>query len=120
MLKTGQQEKLHPPTDVSVSLQCRPQLHLVKFENLVQRFISGCYIGSSGRPPHPPLDMIWYDMLWYDMADIVIRDAFKTFKTCFKSTRKLRCYSPFFRCTYVICSDLVTANLGYCCDFIKI
>ena len=27
--------KLYPPTDVSVSLQCRQQLLLVKFENLV-------------------------------------------------------------------------------------
>ena len=35
MLKTGQQEKLYLPTDVSVSQQCRPQLLSVKFENLV-------------------------------------------------------------------------------------
>ena len=35
VLETGQQEKLYPPTDVSISLQCRPQLLLVKFENLV-------------------------------------------------------------------------------------
>ena len=35
MLKTGQQEKLYPPTDVSLSQQCRPQLLSVKFENLV-------------------------------------------------------------------------------------
>ena len=34
VLKTGQQEKLYPPTDVSVSQQCRPQLLSVKFENL--------------------------------------------------------------------------------------
>ena len=35
VLKTGQQEKLYPPTDASVSQQCRPQLLSVKFENLV-------------------------------------------------------------------------------------
>ena len=35
MLKTGKQEKLYPPTDVSVSQQCRPQLRSVKFEDLV-------------------------------------------------------------------------------------
>ena len=35
VLETGPQEKLYPPTDVSISLQCRPQLLLVKFENLV-------------------------------------------------------------------------------------
>ena len=35
MLKTGQQEKLYPPTDISVSQQCRPQLLSVKFENSV-------------------------------------------------------------------------------------
>ena len=33
--KTGQQEKLYAPRDVSVLLQCRPQLFLVKFENYV-------------------------------------------------------------------------------------
>ena len=33
MLKTGQQEKLYPPTDVSVSQQRRPQLLSAKFEN---------------------------------------------------------------------------------------
>ena len=39
--KTGQQEKLYPPTDVSVSQQCCPQLPSVKFENLVHSiFIS--------------------------------------------------------------------------------
>ena len=32
---TGQQEKLYPSTDVSVSLQCRPQLLSLKFKNLV-------------------------------------------------------------------------------------
>ena len=35
VLKTGQQEKLYPPTDVSVSQQRRPQLLSAKFENLV-------------------------------------------------------------------------------------
>ena len=35
MLKTGQQEKLYPPTDVSVSQQFRPQLLSVKLEDLV-------------------------------------------------------------------------------------
>ena len=35
VLKTGQQEKLYPPTDASVSQQCRPQLLSAKFENLV-------------------------------------------------------------------------------------
>ena len=35
VLKTGQQEKLYPPADVSVSLQRHPQLLLAKFENLV-------------------------------------------------------------------------------------
>ena len=35
VLKTGQQEKLYPPADVSVSLQRHPQLRLAKFENLV-------------------------------------------------------------------------------------
>ena len=35
MLKTEQQEKLYPPTDVTDSLQCHPQLLSVKFENLV-------------------------------------------------------------------------------------
>ena len=34
MLNTGQ-EKLYPPTDVSVPLQCHAQLLSVKFENLV-------------------------------------------------------------------------------------
>ena len=34
MLKTRQQEKLYPPTDVNVPLQCHPQLLSVKFENL--------------------------------------------------------------------------------------
>ena len=36
MLKTGQKEKLYPPTDVSASLQCRPQFLLVKFDNRVR------------------------------------------------------------------------------------
>ena len=36
MLKTGQQEKLYPPTDVSVSQQRRPQLLSAKFENLIR------------------------------------------------------------------------------------
>ena len=31
----GQQETFYPPTDVTASLQCRPQLLLVRFENLV-------------------------------------------------------------------------------------
>ena len=31
-LKMGQQEKLYPPT---ISLQCRPQLLSVKFDNLI-------------------------------------------------------------------------------------
>ena len=35
VLKTGQQEKLYPPTDVSVSQQRLPQLLSTKFENLV-------------------------------------------------------------------------------------
>ena len=35
VLKTRQQEKLYPPTNVSASQQCRPQLLSVKFENLV-------------------------------------------------------------------------------------
>ena len=35
MLKTGKQEKLYPPTDLSVPLQCHPQLLSVKFEDLV-------------------------------------------------------------------------------------
>ena len=35
VLKPEQQEKLYPPTDVNFSLQCPPQLLLVKFENLV-------------------------------------------------------------------------------------
>ena len=35
VLKTCQQKKLYPPTDISVSQQCRPQLLSVKFENLV-------------------------------------------------------------------------------------
>ena len=35
VLKTGKQEKLYPPTDVSVSQQCRPQLRSVRFEDLV-------------------------------------------------------------------------------------
>ena len=39
MLKTGQQEKLYPPTDVTVSLQCRPQPLLVKFENIVHSIL---------------------------------------------------------------------------------
>ena len=35
VLKTGQQEKLYPPTDVSVSWQCCPRLLSAKFEDLV-------------------------------------------------------------------------------------
>ena len=35
MLKTGQQEKLYSPTNVSVSQQRRPQLLSANFENLV-------------------------------------------------------------------------------------
>ena len=34
-VKNEEQEKLYPPTDVSVSQQCHPQLLSVKFENLV-------------------------------------------------------------------------------------
>ena len=34
--KNGTTRKIVSPTDVSVSLQCRPQLLLVKFENLVR------------------------------------------------------------------------------------
>ena len=37
VLETGQQEKLYPPTDVNVWLQCRPQLLLVNFENLAHK-----------------------------------------------------------------------------------
>lgn len=40
VLKTGQQEKLYPPADVSVSLQRHPQLLLAKFENLVHSILS--------------------------------------------------------------------------------
>ena len=35
MLKMGQQQKLYPPTDISVPLQCHPQQLSVRFENLV-------------------------------------------------------------------------------------
>ena len=35
MLKTGQQEKFYPLTDVSVPLECHPQLLSLKFEKLV-------------------------------------------------------------------------------------
>ena len=35
VLKTGQQETLYPSTHVRASPQCRPQLILVKFENLI-------------------------------------------------------------------------------------
>ena len=35
VLKTGQQEKLYPSTHIRASLQCHPQLILVKFENLI-------------------------------------------------------------------------------------
>ena len=35
VLKTRKQEKLYPPTDLSVPLQCHPQLLSVKFEDLV-------------------------------------------------------------------------------------
>ena len=35
LLKTGQQETLYPSTHVRASPQCRPQLILVKFENLI-------------------------------------------------------------------------------------
>ena len=40
MLKIEQQEKLHPPTDVSVSLQCHPQLLSGRFENLVHNILT--------------------------------------------------------------------------------
>ena len=43
MLKIGQQEKLYPPTNISVSLQCPPQLLLVKFENLVDNIFRNEY-----------------------------------------------------------------------------
>ena len=39
MLKTWRQEKLCPLTDVSVSLQCRPQLLPVRSENLVNNIL---------------------------------------------------------------------------------
>ena len=32
--KTGKQKKLYPPTDISIWLQCRPQLLLAKFRTL--------------------------------------------------------------------------------------
>ena len=35
VLKMGQQQKLYPPTDISVPLQCHPQQLSVRFENLV-------------------------------------------------------------------------------------
>ena len=34
-VKNGTTRKLYPPTDVSLSQQCRPELLSVKFENLV-------------------------------------------------------------------------------------
>ena len=40
VLKTGQQEKLYPPSDVSGPLQCHPQLVSVMFENLVHSIFS--------------------------------------------------------------------------------
>ena len=39
LLKTGQQEKLYPPTNVSLSQQCRPQLLSGKFEILFTAFL---------------------------------------------------------------------------------
>ena len=68
VLKSGQQEKLHPSTDVSILLLCSLQLLPLSFKNHVHNIFRNkistleinvihfrCCIGSNGNSLDPPL-----------------------------------------------------------------